>query len=733
MDLWAGEQPQLRGSPPNPTSTPVTYAEVVNDNANFATALKDPSVAPNALIFAPVICCWEGYTSLQNASDGCGPGGTCYSSDIWFLDSYLSQMNTKSTLAGKRLLDVLDLHYYSAGTRQSIDLATNIISLANPTVINWPSHGLVANDVVAFQPYTYTPKGVLPANMTVGQPYYVLSAGLGPNSFQIAATPGGAPINTAGNSESGYIVVFNVNDLLQAPRSLWDPSYSEPSYITDSNHLNGPMKLIPRLDAKIANGYPGTKLAFSEWAFGDGATIFGGIASADALGTFGREGMYAAFQYPVFYWVPNVADAGNEFNIGAYKMYRNYDGSGGHFGDISVSAVASDNAQMSIYASLDSTDPKRMVLVLINKTATSPAFTINFQNTLGFYRGDVYLMNSAGSGPVYAGVWDKTNYLHGNQISVAAGLFPPYSVVTVNLTASSPHDFNANSMSDILFRNSSAGGTVAMWLMNGASVASSGNVATVPNTYTIVGQRDFDDDGKADLLWRDTSGNVYMWFMNGPTMSSSANLGNVPNTWTVLGTADMNGDGLGDILWQNTSGDVAIWFMNGSTISSSADLGTVPPSSNWSIVWETAGTILWKNTASNPYTYALWQVNGSTVTSTVLGSVPSNWVVQGIGDFNGDGVADILWRDTSAGTVAIWFLNSSGGVQSSGTVGAVSTGTTWAINETGDFDSNGMSDILWVDGSGNVSIWFMNGATIASSVSLGNVGTSWTVQSANSD
>ena len=60
------------------------------------------------------------------------------------------------------------------------------------------------------------------------------------------------------------------------------------------------------------------------------------------------------------------------------------------------------------------------------------------------------------------------------------------------------------------------------------------------------------------------------------------------------------------------------------------------------------------------------------------------------------------------------------------------TATTWTIAETGDFDGNGMSDILWVDGSGNIAIWFMN-ATIASTASLGNIGTSWTVQAQNAE
>ena len=167
--------------------------------------------------------------------------------------------------------------------------------------------------------------------------------------------------------------------------------------------------------------------------------------------------------------------------------------------------------------------------------------------------------------------------------------------------------------------------------MNGSLILSSGTVATVPNSYSIIGQRDFNGDGNADLLWRDTGGNLYMWFMNGLTTSSSARLGNVPITWTVKGTGDMNGDGKGDLLWQDGAGDVAIWFMNGSTVSSTASLGTVAPASGWSIVWATTGEILWRNSSGD---LALWQVNGSTVQSTGLGNVPNNWVVQGMGDFD---------------------------------------------------------------------------------------------------
>ena len=53
--------------------------------------------------------------------------------------------------------------------------------------------------------------------------------------------------------------------------------------------------------------------------------------------------------------------------------------------------------------------------------------------------------------------------------------------------------------------------------------------------------------------------------------------------------------------------------------------------------------------------------------------------------------------------------------------------------QVGDYNGDGKSDILWSDTSGNLTLWFMNGATISSNAGLGNVGTTWTVQSLNAE
>ena len=88
-----------------------------------------------------------------------------------------------------------------------------------------------------------------------------------------------------------------------------------------------------------------------------------------------------------------------------------------------------------------------------------------------------------------------------------------------------------------------------------------------------------------------------------------------------------------------------------------------------------------------------------------------------------------VWRDT-AGDTSIWLMNGAS-VLSAGFLGNVPT--TWLIALIGDYNGDGLSDLLWRDNLGNTSMWFMNGTMIASTAGLGNIPTIWTVQSANAE
>ena len=297
-------------------------------------------------------------------------------------------------------------------------------------------------------------------------------------------------------------------------------------------------------------------------------------------------------------------------------------------------------------------------------------------------------------------------------------------------TKPAAHDLDASGESDIVWRQN--GGEVAVWLTKNGSVLSSAGLGIVPTTWSMIGQRDFDGDGNADLLWRDTAGNLAVWFMQGSTVTSSKLIGNVPTSWSVVGLGDFNGDGNADIVWRNTNGDVAIWLMNSEQVLSSGVLGNVP--ANWSVSGaDLNGNIFWRDSTSG--TVAVWAVFGLQVLQSYnFGAVPSNWSIVGLGDFDGTGFTDILWRDSSSGTVAIWLTKILGGygVQTASSLGAVPSN--WSIVETGDFDGDGKSDILWRDANtGTTVIWFLNGTQVSQSTTVGAVGSDWTIQGLNAD
>ncbi len=147
---------------------------------------------------------------------------------------------------------------------------------------------------------------------------------------------------------------------LAAPRSLWDPTFREKSWIVDQ--WQKPIRLIPWLEELVEKHYPGTKISLTEYNYGTGDHVSGGLAQADVLGIFGREGLYLGD-----YW-GNGAGVGPlpKYIEAAFALYRNYDGKGGSFGDTAVFAQG-DIEKASVYAATDTKRPGRLTIVVINK------------------------------------------------------------------------------------------------------------------------------------------------------------------------------------------------------------------------------------------------------------------------------------------------------------------------------------------------------------------------------
>lgn len=162
---------------------------------------------------------------------------------------------------------------------------------------------------------------------------------------------------------------------LRSIRSLWDPTYVEESWIGPGGVNAPPLQFIRTMKSWINQYYPGTKTAITEYNWGALDDINGALAQADVLGVFGREGLDLA----TMWGEPKPTDPGAY----AFRMYRNYDGAGSRFGDVSVSASSADQGQLSVYAA-ERTSDKALTVVVVNKTGgdlTSPLSVAGFDST----------------------------------------------------------------------------------------------------------------------------------------------------------------------------------------------------------------------------------------------------------------------------------------------------------------------------------------------------------------
>jgi hypothetical protein len=268
--LWPYTHPRIH---PAPTGA----AELVQKTTGLATAVK--KVDPQCEIFGGVFYGYAEYANMQSAADwGTVNAGNKYA---WYIDYFLDAMKKASDQAGKRLIDVLDIHWYPEATGKA------------------------------------------------------------------RITDGSA---TAAEDRAAR---------LQAPRSLWDASYKEKSWITQST--GAAINLLPRIQASIDKYFPGTRIAITEYNYGEPTHVTGGLAEADFLGVLASKGVYAAAIWPLVSKSPYVATA--------FRLFRNYDGQKGTFGSASNLATASNKDAASVFSSFNPGGDE-IHIIAINKSPT---------------------------------------------------------------------------------------------------------------------------------------------------------------------------------------------------------------------------------------------------------------------------------------------------------------------------------------------------------------------------
>jgi hypothetical protein len=207
----------------------------------------------------------------------------------------------------------------------------------------------------------------------------------------------------------------STSQCVQVPRMFWDPAFRDFSasqtdaidfgWSGQNNDFDTklyPRQMIPRLLGKIDQAYSGKgttapALSFSEYNPGCETSIEGGVAEADLLGIFGREGVFAATAWPLKS-ITSSSGALTNYLVAAYDLYRNYDGAGGVVGDTSVRATTSSDHDSSVYAFSHSTDPGRVDVVAINKTSSALPVTIRIAAAPALTKVGAYTLQGAKAG-----------------------------------------------------------------------------------------------------------------------------------------------------------------------------------------------------------------------------------------------------------------------------------------------------------------------------------------------
>jgi len=139
----------------------------------------------------------------------------------------------------------------------------------------------------------------------------------------------------------------------RSTRALWDTGYHDIPWVSANTAL------VPSLRAMVDRYYVrDTPIGLTEYSWGADKHMNGATAQADVLGILGREGMTMATR-----WIAPPEGSPTFF---AMQMYRNYDGHGGSFGDVSVAASAPNSDIVSAFAA-ERTADHSVTIVVINK------------------------------------------------------------------------------------------------------------------------------------------------------------------------------------------------------------------------------------------------------------------------------------------------------------------------------------------------------------------------------